>query len=119
MPSIGVGKVQDDIRLYPAGAVVEYMGRRMPGRAGSVLGNPFKIRKESARAESVVLYEKWLREQLAIIGSPQSIEIARLERITKRGDDLVLLCWCRSFNETEPPCHCDVIAKIIRERIAD
>lgn len=53
---IRVGKVGEAFS-FPT-ATVFYMGRAMPGRAGSVLGNPFKIRKESARAESVVLYEK-------------------------------------------------------------
>lgn len=110
MANILVGSVKDNI---PG----EYMGRRMPGRGGSVLGNPFKITKESARAASVALYEKWLAEQLAIEKSPQNLEIDRLAGIVKREGSLTLLCWCRSVNDTSPACHCDVIKRVIEERL--
>jgi hypothetical protein len=107
------GKPRIVVDSVKSGVAGEYMGRAMPGRAGSVLGNPFRIRKESLRAETVKLYATWLRSQLAIKGSPQSIEVGRLVRIAKRDGVLRLLCWCRSAGEVAPACHCDAIATIV------
>jgi hypothetical protein len=47
---------------YPGHHV--YIGRAMPGRPGSPLGNPFKLRFECDRAKILARYEYWLREQL-------------------------------------------------------
>lgn len=105
--------IVDSVR---SGVPGEYMGRTMPRRQGSVLGNPFKITKEWARAESLERYREWLRERMADARSTQLIELDRLERILKRDGRLVLLCWCRTAGETEPACHCDVIAEVILER---
>jgi hypothetical protein len=90
-----------------------YIGRPMRGRAGSVLGNPFRISAESARAGAIADYEGWLRKRMRDVDSVQARELDRLARILERDGRFVLLCWCSPL-----PCHGDVVAKIIRERLA-
>lgn len=91
-----------------SGAAGEYIGRVMRGRQGSVLGNPFKINKESARSEAIENYAQWMRDRFNDANSVQLIEMARLERILKRDGRLVLLCWCAPL-----PCHGQVIAEYL------
>lgn len=87
----------------------EYIGRAMPGRPGSPLGNPFKLRFEAQRAEILAKYEAWLREQMKTDTAARR-EIKRLADLA-RDQDLVLLCWC-----APALCHGDVIKRIIEER---
>lgn len=85
-----------------------YIGRAMPGRPGSPLGNPFKLRFECDRAKILARYEYWLREQLKT-DTPQRREI---ERLTDYAEGLVLACWC-----APEPCHGEVIKKVIEEEL--
>ena len=75
-----------------------YIGRAMPGKAGSPFANPFKIGKDGTRSEVIAKYEAYLR------GRPDL-----LERILEL-DGKVLGCWCKPKD-----CHGDIIVKIIRE----
>jgi len=83
---------------------VIYIGRRMPGRAGSPLGNPFKASKYS---DAIDRYRRWLWEQLST-DTPQRREIDRLLRMHWAGQDLLLGCWC-----APAPCHGDVVKATI------
>lgn len=86
-------------------ATAVYIGRTMPGRPGSVLGNPFKLTISESREACLLKYRRWLRDLPA--DSPQWQEIARLAEMAKDAD-LVLLCWC-----APEKCHGDVIREII------
>lgn len=85
-----------------------YIGRAMPGRAGSPLGNPYKLRSGAQRAAVIAQYEAWLDTQLSS-DTPARRAFDQLVAAAQRGD-LVLLCWCAPLE-----CHGDVI----RRRIED
>jgi hypothetical protein len=91
-----------------SGIAGEYVGRAMRGRAGSVLGNPYRMRVESERGAAIERYAAWLRERVALPNSVEEFEIRRLRRILERDGRLVLLCWC-----APKPCHADVVAAFI------
>ncbi len=94
-----------NVRTTTAGV---YIGRRMPGRAGSPLGNPYTLTPRTARAAVIAEYEAWLDGQLS---SDTRVRRAfdQLVEAARHGD-LVLLCWCAPLE-----CHGDVI----RRRIED
>lgn len=92
---------------YPSSHQV-YIGRAMPGRPGSPLGNPYKLRFEAEREEVLKKYETWLRSQLET-DTPQRREI---ERLADYAEDLVLACWC-----APKTCHGDVVKKIVEEEL--
>lgn len=89
--------------------VYEYVGRAMPKRPGSPLGNPYKLRFECDRPKILARYEYWLRERLKS-DTPQRREI---ERLADHSENLVLLCWC-----APEKCHGDVVKRIIEETLA-
>jgi len=41
-----------------------YVGRKMPGIPGSVLGNPFQIGRDGRRSQVIERYRRWLWEQI-------------------------------------------------------
>jgi len=43
-----------------------YVGRKMPGILGSVLGNPFRIGRDGTRFEVIAKYRRWLWEQIKL-----------------------------------------------------
>jgi hypothetical protein len=82
-----------------------YIGRKMPNRPGSLLGNPFKPKSytdEQARQECLALYRDWLAKQ-ELSRSEAWYELRRLAEIAKM-DDLYLACWCAPQS-----CHGDVL----------
>lgn len=88
-----------------------YIGRAVLGRPGSNLGNPFKLRHESERAEVLAKYERWIHDQLQT-DTPARREIEMLTELAREGD-LSLGCWC-----APELCHGDVVKRIIEERLA-
>jgi hypothetical protein len=108
------------------GAEGVYIGRAVPEQnlARSPLGSPYyvvdesEIADESERARAIADYEGWLRGRLHAFFSAERTEINRLMRILQRDGRLVLRCWCRDAGQSEPACHGDVIAAVIRERLA-
>ena len=85
-----------------------YIGRAMPGRAGSPLGNPYKLKSGAQRGAVIAQYEVWLDVQLSS-DTPAHRAFDALIEAARHGD-LVLLCWCAPLE-----CHGDVI----RRRIED
>ena len=84
-----------------------YCGRRMPGRPGSPLGNPFK----RGTPDPLGKYRAWLD---AKIESSDPAVLAALGEITPAS---ILGCWCADLKGeevfiTEEVCHCQIIAKI-------
>ena len=79
----------------------EYVGRP------SVLGNPFKITKESERELVIDKYRQWLQEQIRDHNPQVIAELSRLKAIADTGD-LVLICWC-----SPRKCHAEVIKEIL------
>jgi len=85
----------------------EYVGRTMPGRVGSVLANQFKIGKDGDRDQVIEKYRAWLRVMYKH-GGRERIELERLAAMHKRGEDIVLVCWCAPLR-----CHAEVIRDAI------
>lgn len=83
---------------------IVYIGRRMPGRAGSPLGNPFR---PGQHEDPIGLYRRWLWEQLQS-DTPARREIERLAELHRAGQDLLLGCWCKGPDGTGD-CHGDVV----------
>ena len=85
-------------RDHPQG---EYVGRP------SVLGNPFKLTRESEREEVIDKYRQWLKERIRECDSDIIAELSRLKAIADTGD-LVLICWC-----SPKRCHAEVIKEML------
>jgi hypothetical protein len=94
----------------------EYIGRPMPGRKGSPLGNGFKLQPFGpyTRDESVfVHYRPWLWKEMQDRSGAVYAELIRLASIAKNSP-LKLGCWCAP--ET---CHGDVVKKAISYLITE
>jgi hypothetical protein len=88
----------------------EYIGRPMRNRAGSALGNPFKVKPHGTyeRNESVfVMYRQWLWREMQNKDGNVFKELLRLKKIAEQGP-LNLACWC-----APEACHGEVIKKAI------
>lgn len=86
----------------------EYIGRPSP------LGNPFPIGDCGSREVVIEQYRKWLSIALAKPGRyPEAnVEFYRLCEKHRRDGRLTLVCWCSPL-----PCHGDVIADFIEDRV--
>lgn len=85
-----------------------YCGRRMPGRPGSPLANPFKVREHGSRC-----LELYRRHLWAMMRRRDDQVMAALRSLT---DDSILGCWCVDLEgeavvEEPEVCHCQVIVK--------
>jgi len=97
---------------------VVYVGRAMQtGNArlqeGSVLGNPFRVGQDGTRTEVIEKFRRWLWVCCKNENSKVRKELMRLVEKHKRGENIVLVCWCHPA-----PCHADVIKRAI-EYFAD
>jgi uncharacterized protein DUF4326 len=100
-------------RHIPPNTAAIYIGRKMPGRPASPLGNPFKIQHDDERPEALRKYREWLEEQLKD-DTPARREIEKIiEQVTipTVEVDLALICFCKP-----KICHGDVVKEIV-ERI--
>jgi hypothetical protein len=93
----------------PVGA---YVGRRMRGRQGSPLGNPFKVKSDDERDAAIAQYETWLREKIAAGDREVIGELENLAKRFRQDEWLMLLCWC-----SPKRCHAEVIATELKERV--
>jgi hypothetical protein len=85
----------------------EYVGRVMPGRRASPLGNPFYMGDEGDRAGVICAYRTWLDSMLRTVGQTgrqMQAELKRLRALAERPEGVTLLCWCAPL-----PCHAEVI----------
>jgi hypothetical protein len=77
-----------------------YIGRSMPGRAGSEFANPFKIGEHGNRAEVINRYREHITARL-----DANLELrAALTRLKGKR----LGCWCRPA-----ACHGDVLVELL------
>ena len=101
--------------------VIIRIGRLRRDRGVSVarptaLGNPFEL-SAYERAESIARYRNWLPGELE--SNPKARrQMDGLLALLKLVGEINLLCWCRSIDETEPPCHGDVVAEHLRDRLS-
>jgi hypothetical protein len=86
----------------------EYVGRRARGRAGSPLGNPFRIGTDGSRDECIAHYRSWLAQRIRERDRSVLAELARLHALASRDEGVTLLCFCRP-----EPCHADVIRETL------
>src|SRR5262245_32451204 len=93
----------------PDFTVAVYIGRQTLIRPASPLASLLNIKHESERQEALLMYRKWLEEQMQT-DTPARKEIERLAIITSRSD-LLLLCWC-----APKACHGEVVKEFV-ERI--
>ncbi|GGR10863.1 DUF4326 domain-containing protein [Deinococcus ruber] len=77
----------------PAGFTAVSIGRAMPGRSGSVLGNPFRVGARVAQGEAAAASLPWLRAQ-DLAGGKERHELLRLTHRLLAGERLALGCWC-------------------------
>lgn len=84
-----------------------YVGRRMAGRPGSPLGNPYKL-SEGERDEVLARYKTWLWEQMKTETGARR-ELYRLAEINRQQVNLYLACWCAPES-----CHGDIIKAAIQ-----
>ena len=75
-----------------------YIGRAMPGMAGSPFANPFKIGEDGTRDEVLKKYEAYIRSRPDLLELLPSLE------------GKVLGCWC-----APKKCHGDILVKLINE----
>jgi hypothetical protein len=94
-----------NIRNAPEGFV--YIGREMPSRPASPLGNPFKLADGSRRDEVLARYKSWLWGQM----QGDTLVMAELRRLAEQVQivDVLLACWC-----VPQTCHGQIVAKAIK-----
>lgn len=88
----------------------EYIGRPMPNRTGSPLGNRYKVQPFGPyeRDESVlVLYRAWLWKEMQNRSGAVYAELIRLALIAKTSP-LNLGCWC-----APKICHGDIVKRAV------
>ena len=87
----------------------EYIGRPSP------LGNPFAIGRNSTRDEVIEKYRNWLENRLTGAVFRDTAAVREFNRLCDKyvaDGRLTLVCWCSPL-----PCHGDVIADFIEERV--
>jgi hypothetical protein len=98
-----------------------YIGREYGGYKGSVLGNQFHIGMDGNREVVIKKYLDWLRRMYkgGLVHKSMGIEsfqvlvydeLMRLVEMNKRGEDIVLLCWCKPES-----CHGDVVRGVVEK----
>ena len=83
-----------------------YVGRKMPGVPGSVLGNPFRIGRDGTRDLVIAKYRRWLWDQINL-KKEAYMELIRIAELARRGD-VTLVCWC-----APKLCHATVIERSV------
>ena len=84
-----------------------YIGRGNKHTAGSVLGNPFKMKHEGDRDRVVEAYRIWLESQLKLDGEVKQ-EIRRIADLSRAGRQVNLVCWCAPKR-----CHGDIVKEVV------
>jgi len=96
-----------NVRTYKGPCI--YVGRKMPGRDGHPLGNPFKLTDSISREDCIEKYQRWLAYH-----DEKDELLADLAAEVKR-TGLPLGCWCHP-----ELCHAHVLAaevdQILRRR---
>jgi hypothetical protein len=93
-----------NVKSTPRG--FEYIGRAMPDRYASALGNPFRA-KTYGLDNALLRYKRFLWNSFNTAGSSEREEVLRLLELSRKGD-LVLGCWCKP-----KPCHGDTIKALL------
>ena len=83
-----------------------YVGRKLSGLPGSVLGNPFRIGRDGTRVQIISKYRRWLWEQIKLKNEAYD-ELRRIADLARRGD-VTLVCWC-----SPELCHATVIERSV------
>jgi Domain of unknown function (DUF4326) len=83
-----------------------YVGRKMPGVPGSVLGNPFRIGRDGTRDLVIAKYRRWLWDQINL-KKEAYMELIRIAELARRGN-VTLVCWC-----APELCHGNVIERSV------
>jgi hypothetical protein len=73
----------------------------------SPLGNPFVIGRDADREQVIRKYREFLKTSIQN-GAKIKTEFERVEELNKKGDVVVIFCWCAPSK-----CHCDIIKELI------
>jgi hypothetical protein len=78
------------------------------------LGNPFPL-SAYGRQDSIARYREWFEREIRRPGKVRD----RFETLldAARSGPVTLLCWCRTVDQSEPPCHADVIAEAMKQEL--
>jgi len=95
-----------NVKSYKKGDLI-YIGRGCYGYKESVLCNQFKIGKDGDRDEVIWKYKRWIWKEYKKGGIVKD-EVDKLVVRERRGELIVLGCWC--FPES---CHGDIIKKLV------
>lgn len=75
----------------------------------SILGNPFKMNRETERDDVVEQYRVWLMKELKKNGNVRD-KIREIARQVTAGETVNLVCWCAPKR-----CHGDVVKEVVEQ----
>ncbi|MBT7100188.1 DUF4326 domain-containing protein [Candidatus Poribacteria bacterium] len=84
-----------------------YIGRKVAGREGSPLGNPFRLTGTESVGDTLERYRTWLRAEYAKHAEAYT-ELHRLRDVLLEEGVVTLTCWC-----SPKPCHGDILAECL------
>ena len=84
----------------------DYIGRRMPGREGSPLGNPYKVKPHGPYPTAASTLNDYKRHLWRLMKDPTSAASIELKRLLNkaRTQPVNLACWCAPGR-----CHGEVV----------
>jgi hypothetical protein len=85
-----------------------YIGRPMPGRKGSVLENPYRVKDGQSNGSVIPAFKDHLKKVYVKKDSAVKAECQRLADILETEGEVTLRCWC-----APKTCHGDVIAMVL------
>jgi hypothetical protein len=92
-----------------------YIGRynKWKGLEGSVLRNRFD-EKKYGRDECIKMFRDWLWKEIKNGNKEVLDELRRIKDLVVKGEDVVLVCWCKP-----KACHGDVVKSCIEWMIKE
>ena len=86
-----------------------YVGRKVGGLRGSVLGNRFVVGKDGNRDEVIEKYRRWLWGEIKMMNFKVIDELVRILGLEVMFGEVRLVCWCKE----DESCHSDVLVRCL------
>jgi hypothetical protein len=97
-----------------------YIGRTRRPKDG-IFGNPFSHKddtlaeyKVATVEEAIEKYRSWVRA-MWVSDEYFHLALTSLVKDYLRGKEIVLVCWCKTANHPNAPCHGDVLKELIEQ----